>query len=195
MIKKICSTLALASFTLVSAAQTTQLAGPEQRITDATIRADQQSIEALQARIEGLNNRGRAVRDYHLAKAQCWLDVGFHEYTRNDRSGFAQAALSESEKLIVAMERDENPMPMDTALANDASRLRPDLWARAAAMRGQAGWTCAQQQSACAEVELAHAGVEYDQLGWRHAQPYVQIAEDLLADANAMARACPPAQR
>jgi len=27
-----------------------------------------------------------------LAKAQCWLDVSFHEYTRNDRGGVPPAS-------------------------------------------------------------------------------------------------------
>ena len=132
------------------------------------------------------------MRDYHLAKAQCWLDVSFHEYTRNDRSSFPQEAMTESEKLIVAMEKGVSPLPMDTPLVNDAARLRPDLWERALGLRGHAGWTCAQQKAACAEVELVHAGNEHNQQQWRHAKPYVQIAEDLLADARAQAEACLP---
>jgi OOP family OmpA-OmpF porin len=42
------------------------------------------------------------------------------------------------------------------------------------------GWPCAQAKTACGEVELVHAGHEQAQLGWRHAKPYVQIAEDLI---------------
>ena len=83
-----------------------------------------QGYEALQGRIKALNDGGRRVADYHLAKAQCWLDVSFHEYTRNDRSNFPQAAMTESERLIVGMERDLNPMPLDTPLVNGAVRLR-----------------------------------------------------------------------
>ena len=188
--------LALA-WPLVATAQTaapTTLTPPTQRVTDAAIDADHQAYERLQSRIKGLNEGGRPVRDHHLAKAQCWLDVSFHEYSRNDRSAFPQAALAQSETLIAAMERGASPLPMDTPLVNDAERLRPDLWARALALRSHAGWRCAQAKAACGEVELVHAGNEHKQLQWRHAKPYVQIAEDLIGEAEALAASClPPA--
>lgn len=173
-------------------AQTTALTPAQGRITDQAIQADHQAYETLQGRIKGLNDRGRPVRDYFLAKAQCWLDVSFHEYTRNDRSAFPQAAMTESEKLIDGMERGVSPLSMDTPLVNSAARLRPDLWDRAAALRGHAGWRCATQKAACAEVELVHAGNEFNQQQWRHAKPYVQIAEDLLGEAQALADSCVP---
>jgi OmpA-OmpF porin, OOP family len=184
--------LALAFTASAAWAQTTQLTPQAQRISDQAISADHQAYETLQGRIKGLNDGGRPVRDYHLSKAQCWLDVSFHEYTRNDRSAFPQEAMTESEKLIVGMEGKVHPLPTDTPLVNGAARLRPDLWDRAAALRGHAGFRCAQQKTACAEVELVHAGNEHNQQQWRHAKPYVQIAEDLLADAQQLAESCNP---
>lgn len=184
--------LALAVFAPASWAQATQLNPQALRISDPAISADQQAYESLQGRIKGLNDGGRLVRDYFLSKAQCWLDVSFHEYTRNDRSAFPQEAMTESEKLIVAMEGKAEPLPTDTPLVNGAARLRPDLWDRAAALRGHAGFRCAQQQVACAEVELVHAGNEFNQQQWRHAKPYVQIAEDLLGEAQQRAESCNP---
>jgi len=183
--------LAATAVCLEARAQTTLTPAPA-RISDTAIQADHRAYEALQGRIKGLNDRGRPVRDYHLSKAQCWLDVSFHEYTRNDRSAFPQEALTESEKLVQAMEAGTSPLPMDTPLVNGADRLRPDLWERAAALRGHAGWRCAAQKAACAEVELVHGGNEHRQLQWRHAKPYVQIAEDLLGDAQDLAAACVP---
>jgi OOP family OmpA-OmpF porin len=183
------TSLALASPCSFAQAATT-LTPPKDRISDAAIQADHQSYEALQARIKGLNDRGRPLRDYHLSKAQCWLDVSLHEYTRNDRSAFPQAALTESEKLVQGMERGAGALPMDTPLVNDAARLRPDLWERATALKGHAGFRCAQQKLACAEVELVHAGNEHNQQQWRHARPYVQTAEDLLGEARELAEAC-----
>jgi OmpA-OmpF porin, OOP family len=58
--------------------------------------------------------------------------------------------------------------------------------------RRRAGFRCAQQKVACAEVELVHAGNEHKQQQWRHAKPYVQIAEDLLGDAQQLAESCNP---
>jgi OmpA-OmpF porin, OOP family len=174
-----------------AAAPGATLLPPAARISDPAIAADQRTYQTMQGRIKALNDGGRPVRDYHLAKAQCWLDVSFHEYTRNDRSAFPQAAMDESRKLVAAMEQNLTP-PMDTPLVNGAAALRPDLWERASALRGHRGFQCAQQKVACAEVELVHAGNEYNQQQWRHAKPYVQIAEDLLGDARLLAASCLP---
>ena len=171
-------------------AQQTRLNPQEKRITDEAIGADLRGYEATQGRIKALNDGGRPVRDYGMAKAQCWLDVSFHEYTRNDRSAFPQAALTESEKLIVDMENGVSPLPTDTALVNDAKYLRDDLWQRLKAIHGTPGFSCAQQAVACGEVELVHAGNEFNQQQWRHSKPYIQIAEDLVNDAEALARQC-----
>lgn len=167
-----------------------QLVPPSQRISDAAIQTDHDTYLRIQQRLKALNDGGRRVADYHLSKAQCWLDVSFHEYTRNDRGPFPQAALAESEKLIVAMEQGVTPLSDETPLVGEAVRLREDLWARARALRGTAGFQCAAQSTACAEVELVHAGNEHAQQQWRHAKPYVQIAEDLLARAARDAAAC-----
>ena len=170
-----------------------QLVPAAQRISDEAIQSDHQTYDAMQARIKALNDGGRRVADYHLAKAQCWLDVSFHEYTRNDRSEFPQAALGEAGSLVGAMERKQSPLPVDTPLVNGAAKLRPDLWAITNALKGDVGFFCAQQKIACAEVELVHAGNEFNQQQWRHAKPYVQIAEDLIADAQSLAASCKPA--
>lgn len=169
--------------------QTTQLKPAAERISDEAIQADHRAYEGLQARIKGLNDKGRPVRDYHLAKAQCWLDVSFHEYTRNDRGSFPQAALTESEKLIIGMEQGAK-LGFETALVGEAVKLRPDLWARIDKVKKSAGLVCAQHKLACSEIELVHAGNEHAQQQWRHAKPYVQIAEDLLTEAEALTQGC-----
>ncbi len=168
----------------------TPLTAPDARITDEAIHADLSTYERTQQRIQALNDAGRPLRDYHLSKAQCWLDVSFHEYTRNDRSAFPQEALGESEKLIVGMEQGVQPLPTDTPLVNGAARVREDLWKRLGAIHGTPGFACAQQAVACGEVELVHAGNEYNQQQWRHAKPYIQIAEDWVSDAEAASRQC-----
>jgi outer membrane protein OmpA-like peptidoglycan-associated protein len=180
------ATLSLAVFAQQPQAQ---LAAPADRITDSAIQSDHGVYRAMQQRIEAINARGRPLLDYHLSKSQCWLDVSFHEYTRNDRGAFPQKALDEAGRLVVAMENG-TALPDDTPLVNDATRLRPDLWERVGKLRQHAGFRCAQQHTACAEVELVHAGNEYRQQGWRHAAPYVQIAEDRLGRAAEAAEAC-----
>ncbi len=193
---RIAATVAAAAVTLlVQGSAAAQTLNPQQdRISDEAIHADYQTYEATQLRIRALNDGGRRVADYHLSKAQCWLDVSFHEYTRNDRSAFPQQALDESAKLIGLMEIKAIPLPMDTPLVNNAERLRPDLWDRALKLQSHAGFQCVQQRVACGEVELVHAGNESRQQGWRHAKPYVQIAEDQINAAEHEADACLPKQ-
>lgn len=191
----------LCSFTLVAlglscglaASDATTLNPEATRISDQAIQADQQAYQQVQQRIHALNEKGvRPVIDYHLSKAQCWLDVSFHEYNRNDRSDFTQLALDESVKLVHGMEQ-ALPLGMDTPLVNNAARLRADLWDKFAVLKQHQGFACAQQLVACAEVELVHAGNEYNQQQWRHAKPYVQIAEDNIQRAQAAAEQCPSA--
>lgn len=183
---------ALATTAAMAQSATPTLAAPAERISDRAISADQQTYEAMQARLKAINQRGRPLRDYHLAKAQCWLDVSFHEYTRNDRGPFPQDALLQADALARGMEAGQPPLDNDTPLISGAQRLRPDLWAQAQALKGHRGWRCAQPKVACAEVELVHAGHEQAQQQWRHAKPYVQIAEDLIAEGQVLAERCDP---
>jgi OmpA-OmpF porin, OOP family len=171
-------------------------AAANQSITDQAIHSDYAKYEGQQGRIKALNDTGNhRVASYSLAKAQCWLDVSLHEYTRNDRSNFPGLAYDESNKITEYLAKGGavgaagNPA-LQTALVNDASKLRQDLWDAAAKLKGSAGWRCAEQKIACAEVELVHAGNEFNQQQWRHAKPYVQIAEDLIGDAQKAAEAC-----
>lgn len=162
---------------------------PEDRITDQAIRADMVTYRQMQARIAELNNRGIAVSDYHLSKAQCWLDVSLHEYTRNDRSPFPQEALAQSDAILATLEAGRQP-GAETPLVNAADRIRTDLWERIISLKSAQGLSCYGQQLACAEVELVHAGNEHKQQGWRHAKPYIQIAEDLVAESAAIGDSC-----
>ena len=192
-----CGAALLAGLLAGPAAAQVALNPPADRLSDAAIHADQQAFAATQARIKALNDRGLGdgprVADYHLSKAQCWLDVSFHEYTRNDRSAFPQRALEQSQRLIAAMDARQQPLPNDTPLVNDAERLREDLWSAAQRLQSHAGFRCAAAKTACAEVELVHAGNEHRQYGWRHAKPYLQMAEELLIEAQAAAAQCPAA--
>jgi outer membrane protein OmpA-like peptidoglycan-associated protein len=189
---------AVLALSLCAAASAQVLNAPAERISDEAIHADYETYARQQSDIRALNDTGRhPVRSFSLAKAQCWLDVSFHEYSRNDRSAFVQQALTQSHRITEflgaggAVDDPQNPA-RQTPLVNDAARLREDLWARAAMLRNSAGFHCVEQQVACGEVELVHAGNEYNQQQWRHAKPYIQIAEDLLDDARDGASRCEP---
>jgi OmpA-OmpF porin, OOP family len=170
----------------------------KQSMTDSQIHADYAGYQAQQGQIKALNDSGKfPVASYSLAKAQCWLDVSLHEYTRNDRSNFPVQAFAESAKITDYLKQNGNEAGASnpanaTPLVNDAAKVRPDLWAALQALKVSEGFKCAAQKTACAEVELVHAGNEQNQQQWRHSKPYVQIAEDLTADAQKAAAACVP---
>jgi OmpA-OmpF porin, OOP family len=174
------------------------LAPANKRMNDETVFADHQVFNTLRARHEELNKAGNAASSYGMAKAQCWQDVAFHEYTRNDRSAFPDLALRESVRLMDAVAA-KGPVPQDTPLLDGAAKLRPDLWERAEKLKQHAGYECVAQQVACGEVRLAHAGHEYvqgksfrEEGAWRYANPYVRMAEDLIVRAERQANTCKP---
>jgi outer membrane protein OmpA-like peptidoglycan-associated protein len=165
---------------------------------DRSIAADQRGFVAQQGAIQALNDTGKhPVASYSLAKAQCWLDVSFHEYTHNDRSAFPQQALEQAALITSylagggAVDDPANPA-LQTPLVNNAPRLRDDLWKAVQHIKTREGARCAERLTACGEVELVHAGNEFAQLGWRHANPYVQLAEDYVASARKAEEDCPP---
>jgi outer membrane protein OmpA-like peptidoglycan-associated protein len=191
VLQSCCATLALV---LASSAwaQVPELTAPQRRITDEALYHDNTVYQVYEERLKDLNARGHRVSDYDMAKAQCWVDVSFHEYSRNDRSPFPAEALGQAEAIIEALENNTTPASRDTPLINDATRLRPDLWQRIAEIKAGPQLECAAEALACGEVELVHAGNEYKQFGWRHANPYVGMAEDAIDEASAQAAHCQP---
>jgi outer membrane protein OmpA-like peptidoglycan-associated protein len=164
--------------------------------TDASVLADHQGYQRQQGAISDLNDSGHhPLASYSMAKAQCWLDVSFHEYTRQEDSTFVAEALGESARITGYLAAGSDPQAAanpawQTPLVGAALRLRDDLWRRATALHQGEGARCAAPMLACAEVELVHAGHEHQQQGWRHARPYIQMAEDLVANAEQAARQC-----
>lgn len=167
-------------------------AAPFEKIEERQMARDQGIYRETQARIADLNaEKGIKLDSYALAKAQCWLDVSFHEYTRNDRGGFPRAALQQAQGILDQLEAGQTPDVNDTPLVNNARRLRDDLWKRFEVLKSNPEtMSCAASRLACAEVELVHAGNEIRQGGWRHASPYILIAEDLTAEAEKAAQQC-----
>lgn len=171
----------------------TSLAAPAARITDEMWMRDQTVYRRLEERLKALNDRGYRLSDYSMAKAQCWIDVSYFEYTGNDRSDFPRAALEQGELIIAGLEAGQVSVSKDTPLVNGAARIRSDLWARLEALKAHPRGECAAQATACAEVELVHAGNEAAQFGWLHANPTIEMAEDLTDEAEQAAARCPVA--
>jgi OmpA-OmpF porin, OOP family len=152
------------------------------RMTDAAIHQDYMAYEAQQARINATQGN-----PYATAKAQCWLDVSFQEYTRNDRSSFVEEAFLQSKKITDALRAGGTDQPwMTLPLINKATdKPAPiaQLWKRMMALTLEQR-QCKPAQSACAEVELIHAGNEWNQGGAAHAKPYLALADRYLSQAE-----------
>jgi outer membrane protein OmpA-like peptidoglycan-associated protein len=149
-------------------------------------------------------------QSYALSKSRCWLDASFHEYTRNDRSNFAQDAYTESKRITQYLAKQpvsEAPFAVNgslmivtdhpatqTLLLDNSQRLRSDLWSLANEYKQHPNYggakVCAEAQVACAEVYLSHAGHEINDQGWRHARPYIQLAENELHAAKKILETC-----
>ena len=160
------------------------------RYTDEAQRADHRALQSVQDRLAALQKDGRVAQtSYPWAKAQCWLDMARQNYHENDRGPVIGEAKAESLKLVEALEQGRTP-EVSTPLIGGAVRLRDDLWARAERGRTGPGAACVAAQAACLEVQLVWMGHEYAEGGWRHANPYIGMAETMAARMEAEQAAC-----
>ncbi len=177
------------------AARSTGLLPQEQRSTDLRIAADRKVMSEIQLRLRRLNESGLSQNNYPLAKAQCWLDTAWSQYHENDRTGYIEASLAESLKIVQALEANKAvKVGYDTPLVARSTRLRDDLWAQLNALKmRESSLVCNARTVACGEVRLVRAGHAEQQTGWRQANAHVQMAEDAVRRASAEAANCQPA--
>lgn len=175
-----------------AAAQSTGLNSQQDRIAYTPVLADRKNIEALQQRLRALNEAGVAQNYYPLAKAQCWLDTAKTQYHENDRTGYIEESMTESQNIIQALEANKTAKAgYETPLVARSTRLRDDLWADLSKFKSnEATLSCNARTVACAEVRLVRAGHAEQQTGWRAATPHVMMAEDAVRRAGQEAAAC-----
>lgn len=160
----------------------------------SVVRADSATMESLQQRLRQLSAAGVGPGSYSLGKAQCWLNTARTQYAENDRSSYVQESLQESARIIQALEADKTSTPgFETPLVARSKRLRDDLWARLAQFKAQTGTlACTGAIVACGEINLVRAGHAEQQIGWRTATPYLEMAEDATDRAQVEAARCAP---
>jgi OmpA-OmpF porin, OOP family len=175
-----------------AAAQNTSLTQQQNRITETPVLGDRKNIDALQQRLRALNEAGVPQNNYSLAKAQCWLDTAKTQYHENDRTGYIEESMTESQKIIQALEASKTAkVGYETPLVARSTRLRDDLWADLSKFKtNDATLVCNARTVACAEVRLVRAGHAEQQTGWRAATPHVMMAEDGIRRAGQEAAAC-----
>lgn len=138
----------------------------------------------LHKRIDKLDT-GNCANAYHLNKAQAWLNLSRDLHYEGDGSAATNAAYDEAEKLIKALEEGKTPS-LDTAMIQNASKLRADLWDIAAARKATpALLSSAAREVAYCEVALVRAGYAQANLGGNaRVNPLIGMAQDICAAAK-----------
>ena len=153
--------------------------------------AQLQQIESLQRRADQLAFGALGSNNYHLAKARAWLDMALGEYYQQDRSGMVSAAMAQAETLLDALDKKQANIAMDTPVQLvGGEAVRPDLWDRIAALKGNTKFSCGQRQVAEAEVALVWTGHKKAGYGWSYAQAYARSAEDRIYEAQVAINNC-----
>jgi outer membrane protein OmpA-like peptidoglycan-associated protein len=152
----------------------------------------------LQRRLDAITAAGpsECLPAYAAHKAQAWLNFGRYA-AAEQLPAAAQAALMKNAGGIVASLEQHGESTPDTPELPGARHVRDDLWQAIAAVKRDSRFCAAPKMTAYCEVQLAWAGYEAGAGGWRHADPYVRIAEDYCSTAIAMQPAAPavvPAQ-
>lgn len=121
------------------------------------IKKPREVIAILQGRLDLLAGTKDTYFGY---KDQCWIDVAKSEQEAGERWGFVEEAIGEAARLTAGLEGSV-PLPTDNPSLRTVASLRPDLVAGLQTVRDDprfAHCSSAQQQVACAEVKLMHAG-------------------------------------
>jgi OmpA-OmpF porin, OOP family len=125
-----------------------------------------------------------------LSKATAWLDFATEEYTDNDRSGIFERLMNEARLLIEQLEAKRTDISRKTTIVKGSQLIRPDLWAKLQAFGQHKEFECVAGKVGRAEVQLVWAGHEELEGGWRHAKPYIEIAEDMVKSIDKAIAIC-----
>lgn len=156
-------------------------------------KANLQGFQQLHTRLATLNVNGISLTNYHLAKAQAWLEFSKEEYFDNDRSGIIEATFEEARKLIEQLEAGvTTPLDMTTPVL-EGERWEPGSWQAVEELTAQK-LSCAGNLIARLEVQLVHVEHELHELGPIHAAPYRQAVQHMVDEIKAV-DCRPPSQK
>ena len=146
----------------------------------------------LHKRMDKLDT-GNCANAYYLHKTQAWLNLSRDLHHEGDGSTAVNAAYDEAEKLIKALEEGKVPSS-DTAMIQNAAKVRPDLWDMASARKATpALLSSAAREVAYCEVYLVRAGHAQTNLGGKaRVEPLIGMAQDICYAAKDKAP-CPVA--
>lgn len=157
-------------------------------------KANLQGFQQLHTRLATLNVNGISLANYHLAKAQAWLEFSKEEYFDNDRSGIVESTFAEALGLIEQLEAGVmTPLSMSTPLLEGEARLDLKSWQVVEELKVQK-LSCAGNLIARLEVQLVHVEHELHELGPIHALPYRQAVQRMVEEIKAV-DCQPPGQK
>jgi OmpA-OmpF porin, OOP family len=152
--------------------------------------AEPAALSQLQLQLDGLGASAAGCEEqYSTHKAQAWVNFAKYAHAEQLPRDVQSAAAARAGALVAALAQ-HHTLSHDTAELPHARHVRDDLWRGIAAAEADGRVCGAPKMTAYCEVELAWADYESGAGGWRHADPYVRIAEDYCR--TAMAAAAPP---
>lgn len=136
---------------------------------------------------------GNCASAYYLHKTQAWLNLSRDLYHEGDGKTGVNAAYDEAEKIIKELEAGKTPST-ETAMIQDAAKLRPDLWQIAADRKATpALLSSAAREVAYCEVYLVRAGHAHTNLGGKaRVEPLIGMAQDICQAAKDKAPCAAP---
>ena len=150
---------------------------------------EQNSVAALQQRVQPFLQSNNALTQYHAQKAQMWLTYAANQHSEGSSTAAEQQAQTQARQLIEQLEQQQ-PISSTTPVIQSSKVMRRDLWVNAELLKQQAGFDCAATEIAQAEVMLVWAAAEHCELGWRHSRELFAAAERLIDKANYQAANC-----
>jgi outer membrane protein OmpA-like peptidoglycan-associated protein len=158
---------------------------------DASRTAEPAALSQLQLRLDAAATTEPPCEPAYAGhKAQAWLNFARYGAAEQLPREVQAAALDNARTLIDSLLQHTQASHTTPALPH-ARHVRDDLWRGIAAAEADGRVCGAPKMTAYCEVQLAWADYEAGAGGWRHADPYVRIAEDYCS--TAMAAQAPPA--
>jgi OmpA-OmpF porin, OOP family len=158
---------------------------------DPSRTAEPAALSQLQLQLDGLSESNASCgQQYAANKAQAWINFSKYAAAEQLPREVQAAALGNGRALVAALAQ-HRPASHDTAELPHARRVRDDLWRGIAGVEQDGRVCAAPKMTAYCEVQLAWVDYESGAGGWRHADPYVRIAEDYCSTAMATAVPAP----
>lgn len=162
---------------------------PPERVRSIAAGLDADRMARTRVRIAGMRASASATKRYHLAKADAWLDFATDAGRIEAGGDAAEDALDQAMALLGALERGRSP-PLRTLHVVASSEVHPELWATVDQIKNNAGFPCAVDPLARAEVALVWAGHKAHIGDPKGAEQVGARAQQLLGAAGDEVRRC-----